>query len=222
MLLEVYFEPLLKRKAEAYAVGMYRFLSDADLLNSISQELPQSRVFRFRQSAQVELEYVPMTDQEDKARYLIAERVVFHSLGEFLQAEFFRALQQGNAPRRCHNCQRYFLLTAGYNTCYCNNIAPGESERTCRKVGAHKKAATKERTPAQVEYQRVYNRLKTQKNQGKISTDEWNEAVAQALNVKERAERGELGDEEMRVAFEGMGRGEASRLRSIVLTVSHD
>jgi hypothetical protein len=46
----------------------------------------------------------------------------------------------GNAPRRCHNCGRYFLLTDGYNTCYCNNIAPGEAERTCRKVGAHRKA----------------------------------------------------------------------------------
>ena len=91
-------------------------------------------------------------------------------------------------------------------TCYCNSIAPGEAERTCRKVVAYKKAATKERTPTQVEYQRVYNRLKTQKNRGKISVDEWNDAVAQAQEVKDRAEHGELGDEEMRELFEGMGR----------------
>ena len=48
----------------------------------------------------------------------------------------------------------YILLTEGYNTCYCNNIVPGETERTCRKVGAHRKEA-KERagvTPAQKEY----------------------------------------------------------------------
>ena len=207
MMMEVYFEPLTKRSAEAYAVGLYHFWSDTELLNRISQELPQSPAFRFRQTAQVELEYVPMPDPEDKMHYLIAERVVFSSIGEFLQAEFYRALQQGNAPRRCHNCGRYFLLTAGYNTCYCNDIAPGETERTCRKVGAHKKAATKAKSPAQVEYQRVYNRLKQQRHRGKISTDEWNAMVAQAMDVKGQAERGELSDEEMRVVFEGMGRG---------------
>jgi hypothetical protein len=206
-MVDVFFEPLLKRGAEAYAVGLYRFWSNTEILNRISQELPQSPAFLFRQSAQVELEFVPMPDPEDKTRYVIAERVVFHSIGEFLQAEFYRALQHGNAPRRCHNCENFFLLTAGYNTCYCNDIAPGETERTCRKVGAHKKAATKERTPAQVEYQRVYNRLKTQKSRGKISVDEWNALVAQAQEVKDQAERGELSDEEMKVTFEGMGRG---------------
>ena len=89
----------------------------------------------------------------------------------------------GNAPRRCHNCGKYFLLTAGYNTCYCNNIAPGETERTCRKVGAHRKEAQGKtnRTPAQVEYDRAYNRLKQRKNRKKISVEEWNAAVAETL-----------------------------------------
>ena len=63
----------------------------------------------------------------------------FLNLLDFLEVEFFRGRTAGNAPRRCHNCGKYFLLTAGYNTCYCNNIAPGETERTCRKVGAHRK-----------------------------------------------------------------------------------
>ena len=49
----------------------------------------------------------------------------------------------------------------------------------------------------------VSNRLKMQKNRGKISVDEWNAAVAQALEVKDRAERGELSDGEMKAAFEG-------------------
>ena len=64
----------------------------------------------------------------------MAEEATFGSLMDFLQTELYRSLAKGNAPRRCHNCGRYFLLTAGYNTCYCNNIAPGETARTCRKV----------------------------------------------------------------------------------------
>jgi len=87
------------------------------------------------------------------------------------------------------------------------NIGPIQTERTCRKVGAHKKAAIKEKTPAQKEYDRVYNRLKQQKSRGKISVDEWNALVAQALEVKDRAEHGELEDEEMKASFEEIGRG---------------
>ena len=92
------------------------------------------------------------------------------------------------------------MLTAGYNTCYCNNIAPGETERTCRKVGAHRKEARDraDRTPAQVEYDRAYNRLKQRKNRRKISLDEWNKAVARAQELLEQSGRGELTDEELK------------------------
>jgi len=76
-------------------------------------------------------------------------------------------------------------------------LAPGETERTCRKVGAHIKAEAKTKTPVQKEYDRVYNRLKQQRYRGKISSDEWNALVTQALELKDRAERGELPDEEM-------------------------
>ena len=206
-MLDAFFERLLKRSPEAYAHGVCEYFKDPKGLVAMSKQLPEEALFHFLQSAKMEMEYVPMPDPTDKTRYLIGERVVFHSIGDFLRADFFRGLQYGNAPRRCHNCKKFFLLTAGYNTCYCNDIAPGETERTCRKVGAHKKAAANEKTPAQMEYQRVYNRLKTKKSRGKISVDEWNAAVAQALDVKDRAERGELSDDEIRAAFEEMGRG---------------
>lgn len=112
----------------------------------------------------------------------------------------------GNAPRRCHNCGKYFLLTAGYNTCYCNNLAPGETERTCRKVGAHRKEARERAaaTPAQKEYTKIYNQLKMRKQRGKISTDEWNSAIAKAQDLKEQVERGELTDEELRRLLEAL------------------
>jgi hypothetical protein len=206
-MLDIFFERLKKRNAEAYAVGLYKYFGDLDTLNTLASALPDEKIYQFSQMCDATQQYVPMPDPTDKMRYILAERMAFIRLGDFLQTDFFRALQHGNAPRRCHNCGRFFLLTAGYNTCYCNNIAPGETERTCRKVGAHKKAEAKERTPAQKEYARVYNRLKTQKSRGKISVDEWNAAVAQAQEVKARTERGELGDEEMKAAFKGMGRG---------------
>ncbi len=53
------------------------------------------------------------------------------------------------------------------------------------------------RTPAQREYNRAYNRLKVRKQRGKISADEWNTAVAQAQELVAQSERGELTDEEL-------------------------
>jgi hypothetical protein len=110
----------------------------------------------------------------------------------------------GNAPRCCCNYGRYFLLTAGYNTLYCNNIAPGETNRTCRKVGAHRKEAQGKasRTPAQREYDKAYNRLKARKQRGKISTEEWNAAVARAQDLAEQSSRGELTDEDLKSKLE--------------------
>ena len=124
----------------------------------------------------------------------------------FLRTEFYRGLAAGNAPRRCHNCGTYFLLDSGYNTIYCNNIAPGETERTCRKVGAHRKAAQgkENRSPARVEYDRTYNRLKQKKNRKKISVNEWNAAVAGAMRILEQSESGRLTDDEMRARFKAL------------------
>lgn len=86
-----------------------------------------------------------------------------------------------------------------YNTCYCNRIAPGETNRTCRQVGAHKKEVSPQgKTPARLEYDKAYNRLKTQKARGKISLDEWNQRVAKAQVIKDSAERGKLSDRDMR------------------------
>ena len=91
------------------------------------------------------------------------------------------------------------MLTSGYDIRYCNNIAPGETERTCRKVGAHRKESRnkEEYTPAQKEYQRTYNRLKVRKQRKKISEDEWNATVAQAQDLVAQSERGELTDDEL-------------------------
>ena len=198
LMLDRYFEPLNRRNSEAYAVGMFKFYSDM-----VTAELMGQDTCNLDHSFPLKVRFVPMVSPSDGEKIILAEQARFSSLLDFLEVEFFRGLAAGNAPRRCHNCGKYFLLTAGYNTCYCSNIAPGETERTCRKVGAHRKEARDRagRTPAQVEYDRAYNRLKQRKNRGKISLDEWNMAVATAQELLERSGRGELSDEELKKAL---------------------
>lgn len=188
---EKYLEPLDRRNAAAYADAYSCFY--ADMLTVAANVFGED----FSQSFPMEVDFVPMMHQTNEGEIFIAEKTTFDSLVNFLRTEFYRGLASGNAPRRCHNCGKYFLLTAGYNTCYCSNIAPGEANRTCRVVGAHRKES-KERanaSPARKEYQRTYNRLKQRKTRGKISVNEWNNAVAKAQELLAQAEQGMLSDE---------------------------
>ena len=196
-MLELYFEPLSRRSNEAYAEAYAAYFTDMAAAGELF--FPEQE---FSQSFPAQLCFVPMAHPMEAGKTLLAEKVEFHYLSHFLYTDFYWGLMAGNAPRRCHNCGRYFLLTAGYNTCYCNNIAPGETERTCRKVGAHRKANHPTGlSPAGVEYRKVYNRLKARKQRGKISSDEWNATLSQVQEVLDLAEQGKLTDEEMRKLF---------------------
>lgn len=188
-----YLEPMEHRNSFAYAEAYSDFY--AQMLSAGVQVFGND----FEQGIPMEVDFVPMMHPTEKDKVFIAEKATFNSLVAFLQVEFYRGLAKGNAPRRCHNCGRHFLLTSGYNTCCCNNIAPGETDRTCRRVGTHRKEAQGKanHTPAQKEYGKAYNRLKVRKQRGKISKDEWNTAVAKAQELLERSGRGELTDEEL-------------------------
>ena len=196
-MLELYFEPLSRRNSEAYAEAYATYFTDMVAAGGLLFQEQE-----FAQSFPAQLCFVPMAHPTEVGKVLLAEKAEFSYLSHFLYTDFYRGLMTGNAPRRCHNCGRYFLLTAGYNTCYCNHVAPGETERTCRKVGAHRKANHPTGlSPAGMEYRKVYNRLKARKQRRKISTNEWNAALAQAQEVLDMAERGELSDGEMRARF---------------------
>lgn len=187
-------EPLKRRNSSAYAEAYSYFYMQ---MLSVGVQVFGAD---FEQGIPMEVSFVPMMHPTEEGKIFIAEKATFNSLIDFLQTEFYRGLANGNAPRRCHNCGRYFLLTSGYNICYCNNIAPSETARTCRKVGAHRKETQGKanHTPAQKEYGKAYNRLKARKQRGKISKSEWNAAVAKAQEMVVQSERGDLTDEDLK------------------------
>lgn len=193
--LEQYFEPLKRRNADAYGFAFATYYK-----NMLKMQPIFAPEIDWGLSTEVTLNYLPANTFDGTGKFVIAEQMQFTNLVSFLYADLYRGLMHGNCPRRCQNCGKYFLLTAGYNTCYCNNIAPGETLRTCRKVGAHRKAEREKAsgTPAQQEYRRAYDRLKMRKARHKISVDEWNEKVALAQELRDEAEQGELTDLELR------------------------
>lgn len=197
--LDAYFEDLPRRCPEAYAQGYQHYFIAGLLANGglFAQEED------FEQGFDATVRFVPLEHPGDQSKLVIAEETQFTEWQAFLYADFYRGLIKGHAPQRCHNCGRFFLLENGYDTCYCNRLAPGEEHRTCRIVGAHNKAKREKTsaTPAQQEYAKVYNRLKARKNRKKISVDEWNDGVAYAFSLKEKAERGQLTDVQLRELF---------------------
>ncbi|GHU80934.1 hypothetical protein FACS1894191_7220 [Clostridia bacterium] len=204
-MLDIYFEKLRRRASEHYAVGVYRFFSDTAMHMEIAASLPPTPFVFFKQARSAEIEYTTLPDLENIERYMIGEQMVFHDYVSFFHVDLFRGLMHGNTPRRCQNCGRYFLLANSYDAVYCNRVAPGETVKTCRKVGAHRKSAKGEgKPPAQKMYDTVYNRLKQRHLRKKISHDEWNAAVVKALEYKDKAERGELSDQQLKALYDEM------------------
>lgn len=197
-MLELYFENLTRRNSAAYAEAYARYYQDmVDAGALLFGDMP------FEQDFPVKVRFIPLRLPTGKGKIMLAEEAKFSYLSHFLYTDFYRGLIVGNAPRRCHNCGRFFLLNKGYDTCYCNNIAPGETEKTCRKVGAHKKESCRAgKTPARIEYDKIYNRLKTRRARGKLSVDEWNAAVALALEYKDKAEAGKISDFELKEIYD--------------------
>lgn len=198
-MLERYYDPLKCRSKDAYGFAFAKYY--VDMLKNAPIFAPD---MDWGISTEVGIEFVPVNTLTDDHKPIIGEKIQFSNLVSFLYTDFYRGLIHGNCPRRCQNCGKYFLLTAGYNTCYCNNIAPGETSRTCRKVGAHRKAESEKAsdTPAGQEYRKAYNRLKMRKARHRISVDEWNEKVALAHELREEAEQGQLSDLELREKLE--------------------
>ena len=193
LVLEVYFEELPKRNRQTYAEAYAKYYRD--MVAGGELFFPD---VEFEQSFQANVKFIPIVFNDREDVPLLAEETQFGELHAFLYTDFYRGLMRGNAPRRCHNCGRCFLLTRGYDTRYCNNIAPNETERTCRQVGAHRVAAKlwAGDTPLSKEYATTINRIKAQRRTRKISRDDFIGFENEAKALVEQAERGELTDEE--------------------------
>jgi len=202
LMLEYFFEDLPRRSSAEYGRAF-----DAYWRAMVTDGTKIYPFQEFEQSFPAELSFVPMRHPDQPDEYLVAERAKFAELHYFLYTDFYRALAHGNAPRRCHNCGRYFLLTRGYDACYCNNIAPGETKRTCRKVGAHTKERRKREgaSPVQQEYNRAYGRLKMQRSRRKKDASAYNREVAQAQDIRDAYARGELGEEDAIARLKSIG-----------------
>ena len=202
VMLTDFFEELPSRRPEEYAKtysSFRRMIAEAFVSqDEIDDDLTDAATLKFH--FPVQLSYEAHTTPEGK--FVLAERMHFEDLSSFLYVDFFKGMAAGNLPRKCRNCKKYFLAIGAYDTLYCNEIAPGETERTCRKVGAHKREKEKTNSkPILQQYDRVYNRLKSRKRNGLIIESQWNKQVAHIQELKESALKGKLTDAQLTALY---------------------
>lgn len=102
------------------------FSEEQETTDSLYQQLKQSS-----SACSVNYALLPL-----QGSVVLAERYTFPSLSDFLYVELGRAILYGNAPRQCRLCGGWFLHKQGDRALYCERIAPGETEKTCREMGA--------------------------------------------------------------------------------------
>lgn len=192
-----YFEELPSRRPEAYAAAFEACMASfREIYMQTEDDEDLAYMNGRRLNFPVSISFVVERDKKTGQPFM-AERMTFEDLISFLYMDLYRGMAAGNVPRQCHNCGKWFLAIGAYDTVYCQRVAPGETTRTCRQVGAHRKEREKNgKEFAYSEYARVYNRLKTWKQRGKISAEEWNRRVAYIQEVKAAFLAGGMSDAE--------------------------
>lgn len=195
-LLDDYVEYARFRQPKYYAKETHKFFNDKDMQAKLQGMLhPEKYDNIFMIEQPVNIEYVTRMKPVKKREYVIAERIVYRSLGGFLKAELFKALIAGNAPRACHNCKRYFLTIGGSQLLYCSRIAPNDPQgRTCLQVGRYKKQQEQDQIPYEKAYKRAYDRLKKRKKAGTLVDKTWNALVAEIQDIRDDARAGKIPD----------------------------
>lgn len=198
LMLEDYFEDLPSRSPTAYAEAYekYRRMINTAFQYAEENDEMDEELDSIELNFPVRLGFRAMTAEDGSA--VFGEELTFDELASFLYTDLYKGMAAGNIPRRCHNCKHFFLAVGGYDTVYCNRIAPGETKRTCRQVGAHRKEKQKNESPIHKEYSKAYNRLKARKARGSITADEWNRQVAMIQDWRDAAVQGEISDVELK------------------------
>ena len=118
----------------------------------------------------------------------IAERWTVSCLRDFLYLELGKAIERGNAPRQCRLCGHWFLHEQGDKSVYCGRVAPGETEKTCREVGARAVFENKIRAEETWKlYKRAYKKYYARYMKGNMSEADFKAWATQAAADRDAA-----------------------------------
>ena len=135
---------------------------------------------------QVNVQYAVL-EREDETHELV-EKMYFDHLANFIYVEFMKGLQKGFVPKRCANCGRWFLQKPGLSYTYCDQVAPGEMELTCRDIGSRTNFRDKVKNNEiwQV-HQRAYKKYFARTKKGTMTKTEFETWAREAEQLRDQA-----------------------------------
>lgn len=145
------------------------------------EQLVLQGAFHWLEEMSVESSVKFVSRPADGSGNAIAERWTVSCLRDFLYLELGKAIERGNAPRQCRLCGHWFLHEQGDKSVYCGRVAPGETEKTCREVGARAVFENKIRAEETWKlYKRAYKKYYARVMKGNMGREEFNAWVEHA------------------------------------------
>ncbi len=108
-----------------------------------------------------------------------------NSLDNIVHIEFQKMLENNIKMKKCKNCGKYFILKGDYATDYCDRIPEGENT-TCKRIATTKARKNKiNSNPILQEFQKAYKRNYAKVSTRKISRNEFQIWVDEAIKKRE-------------------------------------
>ena len=184
------FEPFLE---EIHSKSRYLNNKETAKVLSDFKDKPQYSLYpyeRLEPSGTMQLSYEVLKKRKTSE---LCQRYTFTTLGGYLYIELFKGLELHYLPKKCGYCGKYFLLTAGLFSDYCTREIEGMDGRTCRDMGHRKKYADKIRSnPYWNVYSKAYKQHYARYMKKKMTQSEFAEWADYALELRSKAENGEI------------------------------
>lgn len=158
-----------------YSRGLDALVSGVSLGKDLEIDAPQ-----------VNVQYAVL-EREDETHELV-EKMYFDHLADFIYVEFMKGLQKGFVPKRCANCGHWFLQEPGLTYHYCAQVAPGETELTCRDIGSRASFRDKVKNNEVWQiHQRAYKKYFARTKKGTMSRTEFEAWAREAEVLRDEA-----------------------------------
>lgn len=188
---------LKKLDPENYAAALFAFYTDPSLDKMMVSDLQEWRT-HFSLFDTVDVRFMPREIPNEPSNYAIYEVYTVETLQAFLKMDFMKAIMAGHIIRRCKNCRRFFLLTKGYHTEYCDRPLEDNPKRNCRNQGAKNTAKEKAaNNPVIHSYTRAYQRVTADKQRGRITAEDWTRVKHMIRDLRDMAIAGKYTDREL-------------------------
>ena len=184
-----YLSRLKKLDPENYAAALYSFLYEGPTEKLVANPFGGSGLYS--NADPVTMRFVPRLIDPDGEEYQIYEYYEVQKLQTLLKMDFYRGLKVGHVIRRCEFCKRYFLMTKGYHTKYCDQPNPIDPKHTCAQLGYRQtcmKEAAKD-DPMKQSLFRCYQRLTKDVSRGNLTSEQREKLYETAVNLQFDARR---------------------------------